>query len=108
VADAPTDLGTRPVLRLPRSHPPDPVAAGFLDHAEHREAEQLPGAGQPQKPRQATEGGCTPPRVRIVASSAQNARWLVVLAQQRAQDQPLGFDAQVEDAHAGSMSKGHP
>ncbi len=27
-----------------------------------------------QKPRQATEGGCMPPRVRIVSSSAQNAR----------------------------------
>jgi len=43
--DGPADLRTRPALGMPWAEPPDPAAGGTLDHGEHREPLQVPGAG---------------------------------------------------------------
>src|SRR5204863_3811342 len=43
--DAPADLIARPAVRPPGSDPADPAPARLLDHREHGEAFQRPGAG---------------------------------------------------------------
>src|SRR5690606_41452943 len=48
--DAPAYLRTRPAFRLPRPDPADPLAAGLLDHREHRVTLQVPAPDHRRQP----------------------------------------------------------